>query len=63
MILFDIGAVLFIMGFIWIIWFLLKENKGALILSVITSLIGGIIMIVSYYLLMNNQSVFDKMIS
>lgn len=62
MILFDIGAVLFITGLIWIIWFLLKKNKGALILSVITSLIGGIIMIVSYYLLMNHQSVFDKMI-
>ncbi len=63
MILFDIGAVLFIVGLIWIIWFLLKKNKGAVILSIITSLIGGIIMIVSYYLLMNNQSVFDKMIS
>ena len=62
MILFDIGAVLFITGLIWMIWFLLKKNKGALILSVITSLIGGIIMIVSYYLLMNHQSVFDKMI-
>ena len=62
MILFDIGAVLFITGLIWIIWFLLKKNKGAVILSVITSLVGGIIMIVSYYLLMNHQSVFDKMI-
>ena len=62
MILFDIGAVLFTTGLIWIIWFLLKKNKGAVILSVITSLVGGIIMIVSYYLLMNNQSVFDKMI-
>ena len=63
MILFDIGAVLFLIGLLWLIWFLIKQNKGAVILSVITSLIGGIIMIVSYYLLMNHQSVFDKMIS
>lgn len=63
MVLFDIGAVLFIVVFLWLIWFLIKQNKGAVILSVITSLIGGIIMIVSYYLLMNHQSVFDKMIS
>ena len=63
MVLFDIGAVLFLIGLLWLIWFLIKQNKGAVILSVITSLIGGIIRIVSYYLLMNNQSVFDKMIS
>ena len=63
MVLFDIGAVLFIVGFLWLIWFLIKKNKGAVILSIITSLIGGIIMIVSYYLLMNHQSVFDKLIS
>lgn len=63
MVLFDIGAVLFIVVFLWLIWFLIKQNKGAVILSVITSLIGGIIMIVSYYLLMNHQSVFDKLIS
>ena len=63
MVLFDIGAVLFIAGLMWLIWFLLKGNKGAVILSVIISLVGGMIMFVSYYLLMNNQSVFDKMIS
>lgn len=63
MLLFDIGAVLFLIGLLWFIWFLIKQNKGAVILSVITSLIGGIIMIVSYYLLMNYQSVFDKLIS
>lgn len=63
MVLFDIGAVLFLIGLLWFIWFLIKQNKGAVILSVITSLIGGIIMIVSYYLLMNHQSVFDKLIS
>jgi hypothetical protein len=63
MVLFDIGAVLFLIGLLWFIWFLIKQNKGAVILSVITSLIGGIIMIVSYYLLMNYQSVFDKLIS
>ena len=63
MVLFDIGAVLFFIGLLWFIWFLIKQNKGAVILSVVTSLIGGIIMIVSYYLLMNYQSVFDKLIS
>lgn len=63
MVLFDIEAVLFLIGLLWFIWFLIKQNKGAVILSVITSLIGGIIMIVSYYLLMNYQSVFDKLIS
>lgn len=63
MVLFDIGAVLFLIGLLWFIWFLIKQNKGAVILSVITSLIDGIIMIVSYYLLMNYQSVFDKLIS
>lgn len=63
MVLFDIGAVLFLIGLLWFIWFLIKQNKEAVILSVITSLIGGIIMIVSYYLLMNYQSVFDKLIS
>lgn len=63
MVLFDIGAVLFLIGLLWFIWFLIKQNKGAVILSVINSLIGGIIMIVSYYLLMNYQSVFDKLIS
>ena len=63
MILFDIGAVLYIAGLIWIIMFLIEKNKGAVILSVIISLLGGLIMFISYYLLMNNQSVFDKMIS
>lgn len=63
MVLFDIGAVLFLIGLLWFICFLIKQNKEAVILSVITSLIGGIIMIVSYYLLMNYQSVFDKLIS
>lgn len=63
MVLFDIGAVLYIAGLIWIIMFLIKKNKGAVILSVIISLLGGLIMFISYYLLTNNQSVFDKMIS
>ena len=63
MVLFDIGAVMYIAGLIWIIMFLIKKNKGAVILSVIISLLGGLIMYISYYLLMNNQSVFDKMIS
>ena len=63
MVLFDIGAILYIAGLIWIIMFLIEKNKGAVILSVIISLLGGLIMFISYYLLMNNQSVFDKMIS
>lgn len=63
MVLFDIGAGLYIAGLIWIIMFLIKKNKGAVISSAIISLLGGLIMFISYYLLMNNQSVFDKMIS
>lgn len=63
MVLFDIGATLYIVGLIWIIMFLIEKNKGAVILSAIISLLGGLIMCISYYLLMNNQSVFDKMIS
>lgn len=29
MVLFDIGAVLYIAGLIWVIMFLIKKNKGA----------------------------------
>ena len=63
MLLFDIGAVLFLASLIWIIMFSIKRNWGVVVLSVILSLIGGILMIISYYLLMGNQSIFDKMIS
>lgn len=63
MLLFDIGAVLFLASLIWIIMFSIKRNWGVVVFSVILSLIGGILMIISYYLLMGNQSIFDKMIS
>lgn len=63
MVLFDIGAVLFLASLIWIIMFSIKRNWGVVVFSVILSLIGGILMIISYYLLMGNQSIFDKMIS
>ena len=63
MLLFDIGAVLFLTGLIWIIRFLIKKNNRALIPSVIISLIGGLIMFIAYYIVAGNQSVFDKLIS
>ena len=63
MLLFDIGAVLLLASLIWIIMFSIKRNWGVVVFSVILSLIGGILMIISYYLLMGNQSIFDKMIS
>ena len=63
MLLFDIGAVLFLASLIWIIMFSIKRNWGVVVFSVILSLIAGILMIISYYLLMGNQSIFDKMIS
>ena len=63
MLLFDIGAVLFLASLIWIIMFSIKRNWGVVVFSVILSLVGGILMIISYYLLMGNQSIFDKMIS
>ena len=63
MILFDIGAVLFLVGLMWIIWFLIKRNQGAVVLSVIISLIGGLIMFIAHYILAGNQSVFSNLIS
>lgn len=63
MLLFDIGAVLFTLGLIWIIWFLKKMNKTVVILSVIISLIGGLIMIIAHYIVAGNQSGFDKLLS
>lgn len=63
MILFDIGAVLFLVGLMWIIWFLIKGNQGAVVLSVIISLIGGLIMFIAHYILAGNQSVFSNLIS
>lgn len=63
MLLFDIGALLFLTGLICIIRFLIKRNNSALIPSVIISLIGGLVMFVAYYIVAGNQSVFDKLIS
>lgn len=63
MLLFDIGAVLFTLGLIWIIWFLTKRNGVVVILSVIISLIGGLIMIIAHYIVAGNQSGFDKLLS
>lgn len=57
MILFDIGAVLFLVGLMWIIWFLIKGNQG-----VKMSLIGGLIMFIAHYIVAGNQSVFSDLI-
>lgn len=62
MALFDIGAVIFFAGFILVIRFLIKRNTGAMSMAIVMSLAGALIMLVAYYLVMGNQSVFDKMI-
>ena len=62
MLLFDIGALLFFTGLMWIIWFCIKRIRELVIFSTIVSLIGGLIMFISYYLVMGNQSVFDKVL-
>ena len=60
--LFDIGALLFLTGLIWIVWFLIKRQHGVVIFSIVISLIGGLIMCLTYYLVIGNQSVFDKVL-
>ena len=58
--LFDIGALLFLTGLIWIVWFLIKRLHGLVIFSIVISLIGGIMMLIAHYLVMGNKSVFSN---
>ena len=53
---------MFFTGLIWIVWFLIKRQHGVVILSIVISLIGGLIMCLTYYLVIGNQSVFDKVL-
>ena len=62
MILFDIGAVLFLTGLIWIVWFLIKRLFSVVIVSIVVSLIGGLLMFIAHYIVMGNTSIFDKYI-
>lgn len=62
MILFDIGAVLFLTGLIWIVWFLIKRLFSVVIVSIVVSLIGGLLMLIAHYIVMGNTSIFDKYI-
>lgn len=60
--LFDIGAILFGAGLIWIVMFLIKGYRSLVIFSTVISLIGGLIMFLAYYWVIGNQSIFDKML-
>ena len=60
MVLFDIGALLFLTGLFLVIYTLFKRVPGAAILFVIMSLIGGIMMLIAHYLVMGNKSVFSN---
>lgn len=60
--LFDIGALLFGVGLIWIVLFLIKGYRSVVIFSTVISLIGGLIMFIAYYFVIGNQSIFDKML-
>lgn len=63
MILMDIGAVIFIAALMGLILELFtKRREGVYLLYTILSLIGGILMIVAYYIVLGNESIFDKVI-
>lgn len=59
MVLFDIGALLFLTGLFLVIYTFFKKAPGAAILFVIMSLIGGVLMLIAYYGVMGNKSIFD----
>ena len=63
MLLFDIGAVLYFIGFANLILFLIKRNYVTTVICVILEIIGGAIMWVAYYIVAGNESSFDKMLS
>lgn len=59
----DIGAILFIAGTILVVWSLLKggyqsinHKLGQIILCMLMVIVGGILMIVDYYVLQGHTS-------
>lgn len=63
MLMFDIGAALFFIGFVNMIWFLIKGNHATVVVCAILEIIGGLLMFIAYYIVQGNQSVFDTMLS
>ncbi len=63
MLLFDIGAALYFIGFVNMILFLIKRNHVTTVICAILEIIGGAIMWVAYYIVAGNDSSFEKMLS
>lgn len=61
--LFDIGALVFLGGFINMIFFFFKRNSNAVIGYVVLEIIGALIMLVAYYIVAGNEFEFTKMLS
>lgn len=63
MILMDIGAVIFLAALMGLVTTLIKDrHEGKLTIYGILSLIGGLMMIIAYYIVMGNESVFSKIL-
>lgn len=68
MLLFDVGAVLFCIGLMLLIWFLLKRQNNyqaklvTLIICIVMEIIGGVLMVVDHYLVAGNASTITNLI-
>lgn len=63
MLLFDIGAALYFIGFVNMILFLIKRNHVTTVICAILEIIGGAIMWVAYCIVAGNDLSFEKMFS
>ena len=63
MLLFDIGAALYFIGFVNMILFLIRRNHVTTVICAILEIIGGAIMWVAYYIVAGNDFSFEKMLS
>lgn len=61
--LFDIGAILYFVGFFNMVWFLIKRDRNTALVCVILEIIGGLVMWIAYYLVAGNPFAFEKMLS
>lgn len=68
MLLFDVGAVLFCTGLMLLIWFLLKRQNNyqaklvTMIICIAMEIIGGVLMVISHYLVEGNVSAITNML-
>ena len=68
MLLFDVGAVLFCTGLMLLIWFLLKRQNNyqaklvTMIIYIAMEIIGGVLMVISHYLVEGNVSAITNML-